>query len=153
MSSFSYCWFGSVSPVIAHHGCSQPLLTSATVRTQYIDWCSGSTPSSFIPTLNPFLLYGKDWYYNEKEQFQYFWNYKRERISLQAKEQWFLFINHCKVSFVFLKIQWKRENDCLKTTLIPERLKTWENVRKFKKLAKRLIKGKKVTWFTLNFFH
>lgn len=41
------------------------LLTSATVRTQYIDWCSGSMPSSFIPTLNPFLLYGKDWCWKE----------------------------------------------------------------------------------------
>lgn len=36
-------------------------ITSATVSTQNMEACSGSTPSIFIPTLKPTLLLGKDW--------------------------------------------------------------------------------------------
>lgn len=36
-------------------------VTSATERTQYMEGCRGSMPSSLIPTLNPLLLWGKDW--------------------------------------------------------------------------------------------
>jgi len=36
--------------------------TSATVRTQNREGCSGSSPSNFIPTLNPFRPWGNDWY-------------------------------------------------------------------------------------------
>lgn len=35
--------------------------TSATVRTQNRDGWQGSSPSSFIPTLKLFLLWGNDW--------------------------------------------------------------------------------------------
>lgn len=39
------------------------LLTSATVRMKYIDGCCGSIPSSFIPTLKPFLCWEAIWYW------------------------------------------------------------------------------------------
>lgn len=42
------------------------LLTSATVRMKYIDGCCGSIPSSFIPTLKPFLCWEATWYWKQK---------------------------------------------------------------------------------------
>lgn len=36
-------------------------LTSATVRMKYIDGCWGSMPSSFMPSLKPFLLWVTAW--------------------------------------------------------------------------------------------
>lgn len=41
-------------------------LTSATVRIKYIDGCCGSIPSSFIPTLKPFLCWEATWYWKQK---------------------------------------------------------------------------------------
>lgn len=36
-------------------------LTSATVRMKYMDGCWGSMPSSFMPSLKPFLLWVTAW--------------------------------------------------------------------------------------------
>lgn len=61
---------GSTSPTPEPGGTKEHrhwrLHTSATVRMKYMDGCCGSIPSSFIPTLKPFLCWEATWYWKQK---------------------------------------------------------------------------------------
>lgn len=53
-------------------------LTSATVRTKYMDGCCGSMPSSFIPCLKPFFTVGTLWDWNMRQQQKFPYNKEME---------------------------------------------------------------------------